>query len=165
MRDSRVTVWTNPTTLTNGSPAVNGPDIDLEGDYTGDHLYGANPSYGLGVEIIFKSVVLGTDADGFTVAAKWQVAPNNGGVAGAYVDWEPIGTVAYDEVNLWTKDGTLTGAALGLSRAKLKARLKGSPHRFARLVITATDLEGTGTVAVYAFVSDATDALNTGLTY
>lgn len=166
MRDSRITVLA-ATALTNGSASVNGTDIDLLGGYTGDHLNAVNPEYGIGVELMVKSVTLGTDADGFTVAFKWQVAPDNAGVAGTYVDWEPIGVIAYDETNGFTKDGTLAGDALGLSRAKMKARLKGVPsvYAWARVVATATDLEGTGTCTVVGWPSDGSDSLNTQVIY
>lgn len=163
MRDSRVTVWTNPTSIAVGGTA-NGPDIQLTADYTGAYVNAVNPGYGLGVELMAHTVDEGDDTDGFTLAFKWQVAPDNAGVAGTYVDWEPIGTIAYDitDTKGFTKDGTIAGADNGLSRSKIKARLKGVPNTYewARIVVTSGDLEGTATVSVSGWLSDGTDSFN-----
>lgn len=166
MRDSRVTLWANPSELSATTTSVTGPTVDLLEDIDGDYVFGSGDyGYGLGAEVMAYSAVLGTDADGFTLTWKWQFAPNNAGVAGTWVDGPVIGVMAYDDVNGWTKDGLITGAALGLSRAKLKARGRAEGNRFARLVCTGGDLEGTVTVQTKAWVSDGSDFINSGLIY
>uniref|UniRef100_UPI002027BD9B hypothetical protein n=1 Tax=Caballeronia sp. ATUFL_F1_KS39 TaxID=2921766 RepID=UPI002027BD9B len=82
-----------------------------------------------------------------------------------------IGVLAYDEVNGWTVDGTLTGAGLGgvlatgLTRAKLSTRLRTNAP-YCRLVCTPGDIEGTATVVTRAFLSDGTNTyLDNGVVY
>lgn len=168
MRDSRVQVWTNPTTISAGG-TVNGPAIPLGQDYVGLHKFSVNPDYGMGFEIMVYDVSPGNDTDGFTISFKFQVAPDSGGSPGSYVDWEPIGVIAYDITDSkgFTKDGTIAGAALGLTRAKLKARLRGVPetYEWGRIVAVSGDLEGTATAKIKAWLTDGSDALNTQRIY
>ena len=161
MRDARVNVWANPSQLSVSVTSVTGPTIDLLADIDGDFSFGAGDyGYGLGVELMAYGVSIGNDADGFTLTWKWQYAPNNAGSPGTWVDGNVIGVMAYHQTNGWTKDGTLAGAALGLTRAKLKARAHPDSYRFARLVCTGGDLEGTVTVNTKAWVSDGTPSIN-----
>lgn len=155
MRDSRVDIF-NTTTLSTSTTSVNGPGINLLDGYTYNENYAEGTSlYGVGAEIIMTEATLGTDADGVTFTWKWQVAPDNSGVAGTYVDGPTIGVLAYDETNGWTKDGTLSGDPLGLARAKLSSRLR-TTKPWARLVCTSSDLEGTFSVVANAYLSDGT---------
>lgn len=167
MRESRVPVWT-ATTFVNGTAATNGPTIDLLGDYTwvGGFRHGTS-LHGVGVEIMASGAALGTDADGFTLTWKWQTSVDNS----TWVDAGQIGVLAFDEVNGWTVDGTLTGAGLGgvlatgLTRAKLSTRLR-THAPYARLVCTPADIEGTGTVYTRAWLSDGTNPyLDNGVVY
>lgn len=149
MRDSRVTAW-NTTTFVSGTAATAGPTIDLLDGYTWTGSYAEGTSlYGVGVEIIAGSVSLGSDTDGFTLTWKWQVSDDNS----TWVDGPTIGVIAYDDTNGFTKDGTLTGAALGLTRAKLSSRLR-TTKRYARLYCTPSDIESTATVTTNAYISD-----------
>lgn len=149
MRDSRVTIL-NPTTIS-ADGATNGANIDLLGDYTGDHLYGTS-EYGLGVEIILSDVVTGT-GDGFTVTFKWQVADDSSGAPGTWIDNAQIGVVTLDtDGNVLKEDGT---TELGLTRAKLQTRLR-TAKAWARIVATAAGITGGETCIVKAFLSDGT---------
>lgn len=156
MRDARVSVWTNPSIVSNSVNSVTGPTIDLLGSgYVGDHKQGTE-LYGIGVEII-NGAVTGADADGFLLIWKWQVAPDSSGSPGTWVDGMTIGTVAWDATKGWTKDGTLAGATLGLTRAKLQSRLRTAGNRFARLVVTGSDLsDNTASISLRAYLSDGT---------
>ena len=139
-----------------GTTTVTGPDINLLDGYTYNGSYREGTSlYGIGAEIMVSGVTLGNDADGVTWTWKWQVAPDSSGSAGTYVDAATIGVIAYDDTNFFTKDGTLTGAALGLTRAKLSSRLR-TTKPWARLVCTSADIEGTFTCTVKAWLSDGT---------
>lgn len=158
MRDARLSVWTNPGTLTSGALSINGPTIDLfDGYTTNSHSIGAEPEHGIGVEVMGLNVVIG-NSTAFNITWKWQVAPDSSGSPGTWVDFATIGTMYYDLTNLWTKGGA-SGAALGLTRAKLQSRLRGSKLRFARLVATAASLSGTGTVDVKAWIADGMNPL------
>lgn len=153
MRDSRVTVF-NSTAMSTAVTTVTGPDINLLDGYTYTGSYAEGTSlYGIGVELMVSGVTLGTDADGVLFTFKWQVAPDSSGVAGTYVDDATIGVIAYDETNLFTRDGTLTGTALGLTRAKLSSRLR-TTKPWARIVCTSSDLEGTFVATVKGWLAD-----------
>jgi len=153
MRDSRVIVW-NTTVHDSTTGTLNGPDINLlDGKVWNGETREGTGRYGVRVVIIVNGVTLGTDADGFLSTWKWQVAPDASGVAGTYVDGPTIGTIAYDETNGFTKDGTLAGAALNLTRAKLQSTLR-TTMPWARLVQTPTDVEGTCVYTTQAYLSD-----------
>lgn len=153
MRDPSVNVWNTTTISADG--ATNGPTIDLLEDYVGDHQYGTS-MYGLPVEILADDIVAGTDADGWTLTWKWQVAADDGaGSPDTWIDHTQIGVIATDSDIAFTKDGTITGDALGLDRAKLQTRLR-TAKRFARLVCTAADVEGSSTVRTRAWLTDGT---------
>lgn len=160
MRDSRVTVWTNPTVISTNA-ATNGPTIDLLSyGYVGDHLYGTS-LYGAGVEIIAGAVVAGSDTDGFTLTWKWQVSADGS----TWVEGGHIGVIGWDDTPGYTKDGTITGTTLGLARAKLSTRLR-TVKRYCRLVCTSADIEGSATVSVTAFLADGTNPyIDSGVIY
>ena len=149
MRDSRVPVWTTVTISADGD--TTGPEIDLLEQFVGDFIYGTE-EYGVPVELIADDVVTGT-GNGFTVTMKWQVAPDDGsGAAGTYVDFATIGVFRMDTDGLFLKEDNST--LLGLDRAKLQTRLKGTVNRFARLVATAASVTGGETVRVRGWLSD-----------
>lgn len=155
MRDSRVTIF-NSTVMNTGTTTVTGPDINLLDGFTWNGSYAEGTGlYGVGAEVMVSDVTLGTDADGVLFTFKWQVAPDSSGVAGTYVDAATIGVIAYDETNGFTKDGTLAGAALGLTRAKLSSRLR-TTKLWARIACTSSDLEGTFVATVNGWLSDGT---------
>lgn len=147
MRDSRVKIIDETTISTDGT--TNGANIDLLENYVGDHLYGTGP-YGLPVEILASNVVTGT-GDGFTVTAKWQVAPDNSGSPGSWVDASTIGVFTIDTDGNFMKNGVI----YGLTRAKLQSRLKTSKP-WARVVFTAAGISGGETIKIRAWLSDGT---------
>jgi hypothetical protein len=156
MRDSRVTVFTNPSAIAVGG-TVTGPTISLLADYVGDRKYGTS-LYGFGVELMAKNLVIGTDADGATLVWKFQVSPDGTN----WTDGDTIGTMAFSAAGLWTKDGTVAGATHTLVRSKLRGRLR-TIQPYARIVCTSGDLEGTATINLYGWISDGTEAFNTGV--
>lgn len=155
MRDSRVIVFTNPSTIS-ADATLNGPDISLSGDYVGDHLYGTG-TYGVGIEVMAYDITTGT-GDGFTLVFKWQVAPDSSGVAGTYVDDTTIGTITVNTDGAFVLDDSIVST---LTRCKLKARLR-TIHPWARIVCTSAGITGGEIALVKAWIADGTDAFNTG---
>ena len=149
MRESRVNIWANPT-LIDADGTYAGPDISLLGDYVGSHLYGVN-DYGLPAEFIAKDVVTGT-GNGFTVTLKWQVAPDNSGAAGTYVDWGTIGVFTIDTDGKFLKDSVI----YPLTRAKLQTRLRATTRPWARVVATAAGITNGESLSLSGFLSDGT---------
>lgn len=153
MRDSRIQIFV-PTTLDATTTSVSGPGINLLDGYTYNGTYFEGTTlYGFPFEVMGSSAVIGNDADGFTLTWKVQAAPDSSGSPGTYTDLATIGVMAYDETNGWTKDGTLTGSALGLTRAKMSGRVV-TTKPWVRLVCTSGSLTGTASVLVRAWIVD-----------
>lgn len=142
MKDSRITVWTNTTTLPTGTNTVNGPNIDLfqtSGIPVGGSYDGTGPGMGIGVEIIQ------TQASGTAQVTtwEWQIAADNSGAPGTWQNHSFIGT------------GTMSASG---TTAKLRSTLR-SRYRWARLVASNT---GTGTSTVNAYADDTAGIFSTG---
>ena len=154
MRDARIPNLIPQTTMNATTTTVTGSPLNLLEGYVwnGNYRFGTTGG-GLGVEIMASSGVIGNDADGFTIAFKWQTAPDVSGAPGTWTDAGTIGTLAFDETNGWTVDGTLAGAKFNANRAKMSAHLR-TYQPWTRMVATATSLTGTATVVVEAYVAD-----------
>lgn len=148
MRDASVSVWTTQTI--SSSTTTYGPTINLLEDYVGDHLYGTGP-YGLPVEIIADTISAGTEADGFTLTFSWQYSDDGN----TWIDSTHIGVIAVNDNDVFSKDGTVTGDDLGLTRAKLQTRGR-TAKQYARLKCVSADIEGSASVRVSAFLSTGT---------
>lgn len=157
MRDSRVSIWTNPTVIS-ADGATNGPNIDLLGDYHGTRKHGTS-LYGLPFEVLVGSVNTGT-GDGFTLTVKTQVAPDNSGSPGSWRDDEQVGVFTIDtDGNILREDGS---TKLNLTRGKLSGRLR-THEPWGRIVVTAAGITGGETASVTAYVSDGTAVFNDGV--
>lgn len=158
MRDDRVTIWTNPTTI-NADGTTNGTSIDLLADYTNaavNHKLGTSPEYGFGVEVIGKSVVTGT-GDGFTVVFKFQDSEDN-------TNWDDAGefgtfTIDTNGAFLIPAGGSTVSE---LTRQKLSGRLR-TARRYARVVAVAAGITGGESIVLNMWMSDGTVPLNDGV--
>lgn len=150
-KDSRITVWTNPSTTVTGTTTLNGPDIDLFGSNgngwsgtassapAGGTYDGTSPDMGIGVEII-QSTASGT---GQVTSWNWQIAPDNSGSPGTYVTHSFIGTATMSAAN---------------TVVKLRTTMR-SRYRWARLQANST---GVGTSTVNAYADDMAGVYSTG---
>lgn len=129
MKDTRVTVWTNPTTHSTGSTSNTGPTIDLfaSGVPAGGTYNAMQEDFGIGVQI-FQ-----TNATGTGQVTVWTY------------DWST-------DANTWRAGGTLVVNTLDTAsevfRSKHTLRAKG---RYVRLVATNT---GTGTSTSNCYAED-----------
>ena len=141
-KDSRITVFTNPTVLPTGTNTVNGASIDLfqtSGIPAGGSFDSTEPSMGVGVEIIQTQ----TSGTGQVTNWEWQIAPDNSGSPGTWQNHSFIGT------------GTMSASG---TTAKLRTTLR-SRYRWARLVASNT---GTGTSTASAYADDMAGIFSTG---
>jgi hypothetical protein len=131
MKDSRVTIWTNPTTHATGNTTNAGPTVDLRqsGALVGGPAWGTDPENGVGVEII-QTVTSGT---------------------GQVTVWE---FEVSDDASTWRKGGFIASSAMDAAGTvrKFRATLKTS-MRYFRLFATNS---GTGTSTSVAYAEDAT---------
>lgn len=151
MHDSRVTIWTNPTTI-NADGATNGATLDLLADYTGSHLYSTS-LYGIPVMVMAYDINTGT-GDGFTLTFKAQESDDES----TWYDLKPLGVITIDTNGYFVVNGT---SRADKTRAKLTGRIKAT-KRYVRIVCTAAGITGGETAKVKAFVTDGTNTFNDG---
>lgn len=140
MRDARITLFSGAPLIINTNVTTNGDTIDLKDGYTGNYFEGAPRGHGLGVELLFYNVT-GTRID---IAAKWQVSDDGS----TWVDDQAI----VDDANLMT---LTTNSPSSAKKYAVPTRLVTS-RRYARIVVTTTDVAGAGQFYLNAWVSDGT---------
>lgn len=138
MRDSRITVFGSsagdPVTISTAT-TTNGATIDLKSGYVGDYFIGAPAGYGLGVDIIFKTIT-GTANN---VDCFWQVSLDG-------TTWETDQKILEGELSaIKTAAGT---------KIEVPTRLR-TKFRYARISIVTTTMTSSSFV-VQAWVSDGT---------
>lgn len=134
MKDSRIVVFTNPTTTVTGTTTTTGPAVDLwqSGALVGGNSNGTD-MYGIGVEI------LQTTASGTAQAIVWEFETSA-------------------DNSTWRKGGfiALLTSATASTTYKARGTLR-TQHRYFRLVGNCT---GTGTSTVNAYAEDAGDGFS-----
>jgi hypothetical protein len=152
MRESRVNIWTNPTTI-NANGTTNGPTIDLLADYTGVHLYGTS-DYGLPFEVIVSNPTAGTGTQTVTFKVQESADGTN------WTDAGLVGTITFSggvfSINSEQKPG--------LGRAKLAGRIR-TARRYGRLVAVASGFAGGASCQTQAWVGDGAAPRNDGRVY
>lgn len=138
MRDIRVSIFDNTPLVVSTNTTVNGSTLTLLDGYTiGSYFEGSPAGYGLGVEVLLTSIT-GTRID---VAFKWQVSDD----ASTWVDDVTI----LDDTNLMT-------LTTGGTKLEFGTRLK-TTRKYARIVLTTTDVSGSGTFTLRAWLGDGTE--------
>lgn len=140
MRDARIAIFDSAPLTINTNTTTNGNTIDLKDGHTGNYFEGAPRGYGVGVELLFYSIT-GTRID---IAVKWQVSDDGT----TWVDDQ----VVLDDANLMT---LTTNSPSTAKKYAVPTRLVTS-RRYARLVVTTTDVSGSGQFLLNAWVSDGT---------
>lgn len=133
MKDSRITLWTNPTLTTTGTNTLNGPTVDLwqSGALSGGTSYGTD-QFGVGFEILQA-----------TASGTAQVGAYFVEVSSDASTWRRAGFI-----------GTLTSAA-----ASTTYRLRGSAKTQFRYFRISVDYTGTGTSNVSIYADDYGDGI------
>jgi len=139
MKDSRLTIWTNPTTHATGTTSNTGPTFDLfDGSAPNAISEPTGTSIkGLGVEI------LQTTASGTAQVTSWEYEISKDG-------------------STWVNGGYIGSNAMAAASTTYKLRgtiSAGSDYRYARLVASNT---GTGTSTSKVFVEDYQGMFATG---
>lgn len=138
MKDSRVTVWTNPTALT-ADGTYNGPTIDLlsnvvVGQPTNQLPFG-NMAEGLGVQILITDIV----ATAWNLQIKWQTSDDGS-------TWEDSGFI--------TPRGGIDPANVVGNKIVLESTLpRNASRRYARLVAITASMSAES-ANMYAYVED-----------
>lgn len=151
MNDSRVTIFTNPTTIS-ADGATNGNTISLLADYAGnDHIYGTS-EYGLPCKFMVYGVVTGT-GDGFTLSFKFQDSDDGS----TWDDNIEFGVVTMDTSGYFVDDDG--NARSSLTRVEVHGRLK-TARAYGRVVVTAAGITGGETANVKGWLADGTNPRN-----
>ena len=132
MNDSRITFWTNPTTISTNT-TTNGPTVDVFGSVgvAGSHITGTgieSDGYGVRVQIVPTGTA-------FNLVVKVQESANDS-------DW-------YDLKTLWSGDpvATLVGSKITIESMVAPSR------RYIRLAIVSTNISAESAV-VNAWITD-----------
>lgn len=146
MRDSRVSFFAGtPNLAVSTATTINGTTIDTKSGYVGDYFEGVPEGYGIGIEVMFTSIVSTNN----NVVLKWQMSSDN---------------------STWTDGFRIYDAELSASKGTngtkviVPTRLDGLQHRYVRLVIVTTGMAGSSFV-VNAWLSDGTTDVIDGSAY
>lgn len=134
--DSRMTIWTNPTTHSTGSTTNTGPTLDLFGGNVplGGTYFGTSP-LGVSVEIIQN----GDSGTGQVTVWEFEISSDD---------------------STWRKGGFIASLAMDSSDVTRKAKGRiTTEYRYIRLLATNT---GTGTSNSKAYVVDDIGPYSTG---